>query len=496
MLRRLTFIFLTVAFLFTILSPENLAQPQGRKLQGRKAQGYQPQGYQPQGRQYTVSKPRQRKPKEPIKMIRRMVEPANGILAVVLDPVINGLITIKDEFGDVVTQLEAGEDGQEEVPLRKGKTYQIEVTAPNYRSASVTMKGPFTSNSAVQRLKLNPEFVGIEFLTLPPNSQIYIDDKLKKVTEEHGPDRINDVEPGTHRLLIRHPEYNDYTYELENLKAGTTVTFPPMLLTRLAKLTIEGPPGASILIDGTFKARIEPDGKVRIDYPLEEAAEHRIAAELTGYQTWSSRQTLNPGTHIIKIKMDPVTTSTGVSDFFENMSQWKAPSTWKIGSDQKLQVGGEQLGTLAGKKYRNFQGVFTVWLCDGKGASWAVRADPEGRNYYLFHLSGPDSTAPKGRRFYTYVVKDGGDPVEVSTRVPVMPELNTKTSYTISFKVRGYTIEHKITSNETGETDDLGIWTDESSLRDSFLYGTFGFRSLFGEVFCVDDLSLEPLKQD
>jgi VWFA-related protein len=301
MLRRFTFLFLTSTFWFPILFAVSLAQPKSRVSLA-----------QPPGRQYTISKPRERKTRERIKMVPIVVEPTTTLLTVVLNPVINGLITIKDEFGTVVTQEEAGEDGQAEVPLRKGRTYQIQVTAPNYRTASVTMKGPLKSNYAVQRLQLTPEFVGIEFLTLPANSQIYIDDKLKKITQEHGPDRIDDLEPGTYTLLIRHPDYNDHTYRLESLKAGTTVTFPPLLLTRLARLTIEGPAGASILIDGTFKARIEPDGNVRIDYPLEEAGEHTITAELTGYKIWSSCIMLTPGPRTITVEMEQETTSTGV----------------------------------------------------------------------------------------------------------------------------------------------------------------------------------------
>ncbi len=491
MLRRLTFLFFTVAFWFSIPSAESLAQSQGRQPKGHHLVGRQPQGSQPKGRQYTIRKPPERKKTDRIRVITKYIQPSRSNLVVILDPKINGLITIKDQFGNVEDQREAVDEGKAEIQLPKGKIYQVEVTAPNYRTASKTMNAPLINNTEFFRIRLTPEYVRISFKTLPANSQIYIDDELKATTKEHGPYSIDDIKPGTHKLLIRHPEYNDFTDTLEDLKAGENPEYPPMLLTRVARLTIEGPPEASILIDGTFMGRIGPNGTVRIDYPLEQAADHTITAELTGYQKWSSRQTLNPGNLTIKVNMEPETTSTGVSDFFENTNLWDAPSTWKIDSE-KLQVEGEQLGTLAGKNYRNFEGVFTVWLCDGKGATWAVRADAKGGNYYLFHLSGPDSKSHKPKRFYTYLVKDGGTPVEVSTPVQVMPDLNTKTSYTISFKVRGYTIEHKITSNETGVTDDLGIWTDTSSSKDKFLYGTFGFRSFSGEVFCVDDLTLEP----
>jgi hypothetical protein len=71
-------------------------------------------------------------------------------------------------------------------------------------------------------------------------------------------------------------------------------------------------------------------------------------------------------------------------------------------------------------------------------------------------------------------------------------DLDQKISYTINFAVAGYTIRHWITSNQTGERFDLGIWTDTTLSKDQFLFGTFGFRSLGDEVFTVDDFNLEP----
>src|SRR5262249_39117154 len=146
------------------------------------------------------------------------------------------------------------------------------------------------------------------------------------------------------------------------------------------------------------------------------------------------------------------------SDLFESLSLWSAPPTWKIVSDgrnKRLEVRGEKLGLLADKTYRDFQVNFLLWLDNGKGASWAVRADKEGRNYYLFHLAGPKSTDFTPRRFYTFLISDGQAPVEVNTPIPVYPELNNKTSYTINIIVQDYTVRHKITSNDSGVTDDL-----------------------------------------
>src|SRR5262249_52476357 len=146
---------------------------------------------------------------------------------------------------------------------------------------------------------------------------------------------ISGLAPGNHSLVIRHPEYNDYTDTLPELAAGFEYRYGKIPLTRMAKLKIQGPAGAAILIYGAGGGKINPDGVVRIDYELEKASEHTISVELLGYHTCSKRETLSPGPRTITVKLDPIETSTGVSDFFNNLSQWNAPSSWKIVSDDR-----------------------------------------------------------------------------------------------------------------------------------------------------------------
>jgi hypothetical protein len=445
-------------------------------------------------RQYSIEKPRERSTSERITINTKAVQPSKGVLAVILYPIIDGEVIIKDATGRVLAKQDASE-GKAEFLLQRNRVYEVEAKAPGFLGASSKSKA--LRATQFLSLRLVPQFATIKLPPLPPNSQIFIDGKQRATVEKGGIVSIDDLEPGNHSLLIRHPEYNDYSDKLENLEAGATVTFARIPLTRLAKLTIEGPPGATVLIDGAVQARIGPEGAVRIDYKLEGAAECTISVELLGYQSLSRRETLTPGPRTITVRLDPVITSAGTSDFFETLSQWDAPTPWKIvseGRNKKLEVSGGQLGTLNDKIYRNFYTNFTIWLNDGKGATWAVRSDKEGRNYYLFHLSGPGSTTHTPRRLYTYIVKDGGQPVEVSTPIPVIPDLSAKTSFNIYIEVTGSTVKHTITSNDTGVEDDLGVFTDTTSSKDKFLYGTFGFRSLFGEVFSVDDLSisLEP----
>ena len=69
-----------------------------------------------------------------------------------------------------------------------------------------------------------------------------------------------------------------------------------------------------------------------------------------------------------------------------------------------------------------------------------------------------------------------------------------KSSYLLNIEISGDRFLHCINSNETGERVELGAWTNTTPTKDRFLYGTFGFRSLYGEIFAVDDFSLEPKK--
>lgn len=440
-------------------------------------------------REYTVVRPRERSAFERVIIRTKAAQPTRSVLAVVLDPVISGQVVVKDTAGRVVSEQKADQSGQAEFQLQRGRAYVVEVSHPGFLSASG--KSHPRKASEIVRVSLTPRFAKFNLRGLPAGAQVFIDDRLRATVDKSGIAAVSEIEPGQHSLRISHPEYNDYTDYFDKLEAGEEINYSRITLTRVAKLTVQGPADALVLIDGAVQGKVRADGKVQIDYALERAAEHTINVELLGYQTWSQKLLLAPGPRTIEVKLDPVLTSAGVTDYFDNLAQWNAPASWKIVSaGQRLQVSGSQLGTLKDKIYRDFEANFLVWLGDGKGATWAVRADKEGRNYYLFHLSGPNATAHTPRRFYTYLVTDGGAPQEVSTPIPVLIDLNTKTSYTINVRVTGHTIRHKITSNDTAEEVDLGIWTDTTTMRDKFLYGSFGFRALAGEVFAVDDFTL------
>lgn len=446
-------------------------------------------------RRYDVARPAERSSNDRVVFRSVPQAPTKGALAVVLNYLVNASVVVKDARGRQVAKAEAN-DGQADFQLTRGKSYLIEVSHPSYLGASNKTK-PLGATEIV-RANLTPQFAALRLRGLPPNSQVFIDDELPQTADQSGNVAIENLKPGNHDLLVRHPQYNDYIEKLLGLKAGDDVTIPRLNLVRVTRIAIQGPPGASVFIDGDLQGRIKPDGQVLINFELDERTiERTISVELLGYQPWIQREVLTPSIRRYEITLDPIITSAGVTDFFDNLTLWAAPPTWKLVSEQrnkKLEVRSEALGVIKDRIYGDFDANFTVWLPDGKGASWAIRADKEGRNYYLFHLSGPDSTAFTPRRFHSFLISDGGKPVEVIPPGPVIPELNKKSSYNITISVRGNRIKHTITSNETGVTDDLSALTDEAAIKNKYLFGSFGFRALAGEVFTVDELSIEPVK--
>jgi hypothetical protein len=451
-------------------------------------------------RPYTVFRPAVREAGEKVTVSRKASQTNKGILAVVLQPIIAGKVTITDLQGRVLEQAETDNTtGQVEFELRRGASFIIKATSPGYLAAEIKTKMLKSPN--VVRLPLIAQFAKLELPGLPPNAQLLIDNQPRASADPSGFAALADLTPGNHTLIVRHPEYNDYKVTLEELKAGDVVTLPSLrsLLTKVAKLTIQSQPNAIVMIDGEFQGRINANGQVQIDYQLAQVTEHTIAIELPGYQTWMRKEMLTPGPRKLEIKLEPVVTSAGATDGFANLAQWSHPASWKIASEKsneqdinKLQVSGTGIGLLKEKTYRDFTASFTVWLSDEKGASWIVRAraGKTEHNYYLFHLSGTKAGDLTPRRLYTYRVKDG-QISEVETPTPMTFEFKPKDSYYVTITVSGNQIKHTLIANSTAEPSGAS-YTDTFTDKDQFLYGSFGFTSFKGETFLVDDLAIEP----
>ncbi|MFN0123164.1 MAG: carboxypeptidase-like regulatory domain-containing protein [Blastocatellia bacterium] len=448
-----------------------------------------------------VEKARARAATERIVIKTVTKQPTEGVLAVVLDPILSGEVIVENAAGKEVARATADKaSGQAEFTLKRGLPYRVKASAPGYTAVMEKTKKPLGAQETL-RLKLTAQFATLNLVNLPEKAQVLIDEQPKATADKTGKLTIADLAPGKHKITIRHPDYDEFNNDLGAVEAGDQLSYPSLPLVKVARLTFQTMPGAMVMIDGALRGKAENDGRVLIKYEIDQPAEHTISVAMLGHQDWSARELITPGARTITAKLEPIITSAGVSDVFDDLSLWNTPAEWKTtpvkmpnGKDnRKLAVSGEKLGTPKNTVYRDFDALFEIRLPDGKGASWAVKIDKTGRNYYLFHLAGPKSDTPK--KFYTWLVKDG-QMTQVSTPIPVIADLNQKDSYTVRLEVRGYRMQHWIVSNSTGDEVDLGIYTDVTETKNNYLYGTFGFRSVKGESFTVDEFAIQPAKEN
>jgi hypothetical protein len=451
-------------------------------------------------RELPIEKPKERTKNDPVPVKTRVNQaPSTSRLYVLLNPIIQGQVTIRDTAGRVIKQEEANPDGQVEFILPRGQSYQIEASYPGYNSKQI--KTELKRDQKTERVNLTASSRSIRLLNLPPDAKVLIDDTQVEVKQVAGVATVADLPAGIHKLTIRHPEYSDYVqrFDFNQLNIGEFSSHY-VNLEKVARVTVQSSPGASVMIDGRYQGQVPPSGKLSFDIPINDASEHTITLEMTGYQSRTERRLLKPGEVSLEIKLEPVITDAGTSDGFDDLIQWNAPRNWKLEAagatvtNRQLHIVGQELGLIRDKVFKDFEGIFTVWMPDGKGASWAMRADQTGKNYLLFHLAGPQSPLSAPKRFYTFHIRDGTiEQVDVPT--PLAFTFDPKASYTIEITARGSIIEHWITSNETGERVTLGSYTMSAAIRNDLLYGTFGFRALKDETFIVDDLSIKSIKE-
>jgi hypothetical protein len=451
-----------------------------------------------QVKELPIEKPKERTTTETVRVRTqpRQQTPTTGVLVVLLNPIVPGKVVVRNEAGKVLKQGDADREGQAEFLLERNKQYKVEATSPGYSSGVVTSNR--LTGQTIVRVPLNAKSRVLRLASLPQGAVVLIDTKQVTTTLAGGVATVEGVTPARHSLLVRHPEYNDYIVDIDF--SGVGIGEAALLYVtpeRASKLTINSNPGATILIDGSFRGRVPASGKLEVSLALVQASDHSITSELTGYVSKTVRERLAPGPRVIDLPLERIAEAVGVSDGFDELSLWSHPPTWKViteGDKRRVQVAGTAIGLLKGKDFRDFDAVFTFWMLEDKGVTWALKADSTGKNYYLFHLSGPKSTNPLPKRFFTFVVRDGAV-VSSNTPTPFSFTFTPGTSYTINISVRGYRIEHSITSNETGEKSLLGQFTDTSATKDSFLFGQFGFRAYSTEVFLIDDLTIEPAKE-
>lgn len=183
-------------------------------------------------------------------------------------------------------------------------------------------------------------------------------------------------------------------------------------------------------------------------------------------------------------------TSVEFSDEFLNPNHWQVPEGWSITKNGRLLVDQQtSLGFVPKLNYADFEMEFHLKLENAAGAAWAVRVQPDAKNYYLFYLSGPEGQI--ANRFLTYIVHDNKvSPTVFDDSVPaVLANLRGGGEYQINIKAVKNHIIHTITPADTGVKTSLGDFRDGDN---NFSSGTIGFRTVGKERFSVDDLWVRP----
>jgi hypothetical protein len=185
-------------------------------------------------------------------------------------------------------------------------------------------------------------------------------------------------------------------------------------------------------------------------------------------------------------------TPVEMDDDFINLNKWPAAHPgWTIEGDKnKEQLVVEkhpQLGCATGIVYGDFEMSFDLKLLNNGGATWALRADRSGNNYYLFHLSGSGTQHPN--RFFSYIVRDGKiDPKSERSNV-LIDELKEGQQYYIEIKAEKTKITHILKPAATGIEMKLHEFVDP---KNEFPRGGVCFRTFGDEKFSIDNFLSYP----
>jgi len=122
----------------------------------------------------------------------------------------------------------------------------------------------------------------------PPDAQVFIDDKL---VGDFSPNKIHDLEPGHHVLLVKRNNYQDYKQEL-NLSAGEPkkISVEMKYIPAMLELSVE-PPQADVTMDGKYL--LTKKGKLYKDDILP-GEDHVFVFKSSGYKTKTLKWKFEP----------------------------------------------------------------------------------------------------------------------------------------------------------------------------------------------------------
>jgi hypothetical protein len=158
-------------------------------------------------------------------------------------------VTPKDAMVELAGEMLFVSDGMAQKLVRYG-TYNYVVEARNYYTETGSVVVGETTGKKVMEVNLKPSFGRVEVKGASVSgASVYID----KQRVGTAPVLSEALSPGMHNVRIVKDMYNSYEADVE-VREGETTTVSPVLEKNFAELTLVSQNGASIWIDGDFKA--------------------------------------------------------------------------------------------------------------------------------------------------------------------------------------------------------------------------------------------------
>lgn len=436
------------------------------------------------GQQYSAILTDDQPPPPPPPSVSRLFITTNVPMA---DVIVNSRLKYKTDQSGKVRQA---------IDLKGATKAVVVVRHPDYNEATQTFS--LTPGKYVlESMSLVSKYGDLLLGGVPEDAVIYVDDQEMKNYVRDGEQQVSlkKLPVGARKLKITHPDYIDWTGELE-VKPGLPTPFSVPIERALAQLTVEAIQGAKIYLNGEEKGEVPAEKRLLITDIVPGSYEVLISKK--GYIDQKKTEKLAVGANSMAVKLLPIPNSADFDEYFKSgLSKWVAPSEWKTAKDGLIVSGQSSFGFPKGYNYRDFDALFSFRMNNGKGLAWAVRIQDEGKNYYLFYLTGPNhSRYPNQLR--TYVVKDGKLDLEspvLADSASIIKFTNTDI-YTIRIAARGNKIETFITPESgklVGREFPIGAFIDEAN---NFTFGNLGFRTLESEEFYVKDLHARPVETD
>jgi hypothetical protein len=407
----------------------------------------------------------------------------NGVLFVLTDRATKASITIRS--GVAAVKQGESEDGEFRAELAPGN-YDIEVTAPNYMpfkgKAAVKLSGP-----AILPVELIPTMGSILIGPVEPDATILIDGQKPasiSIRKAENQIEIEDVAVGLHSLRITHPSIVAWEREKIEVQGGARTYVAPLLKPALVSLIVRSEAGAEVYIDGSYKGQVTDAGSTGA---LElKPGEHVIRVVKDQFSPFEQTRVLAVGEATVDARLSRITFSPEFSDYFvEGGKFWTVPASWQFSRGNML-VRGAGVGFVRDRIYKDFRMEFDVRLPNSKGAVWIVRAR-DGKNFYMFQLSGPKGSAPN--TFRSYICQDGK--VTLLKSDFVAEDLSRPNdSYHVIVESSGPSIKHSIqvkSAPKASGPEPISLLSDNT-----FSYGAVGFTTIDGEETVVYFVSIAP----